>query len=245
MSENLPVISSGELAIIRDSLDQGKISNAMNHFRMVTLNAPLPVLFHVYTELKNEMTMSDENSRKNFNVFNDLFLRMLEERGETTTETYKTLLRDSTEYTYLNGLFSSKIPRDRLEKPKRIKEAVIIESKPEIVTLKKILARKEQSLLEISIDRWYDLVNGHLDEVADEALFVKKSLQIVNYVYRNPKKESRHLELVIVYTFERLLEYKELSTRSKDFAMHAMNLMTAREPLWTKLHKQYLEIIRK
>lgn len=245
MNDNFPSISSRALDPVRESLAQGKISTAMNHFRTVTVDAPLPVLFSVYSELKNEMTAAGDDSRKKFGVFNDLFLRMLEERGETSTDIYRSLLRDSAEYTYLNRLFRSKIPQERLEKPKKIKDAVIVEPKPEVLTLAKILNSPEQSLTGINMDAWYDLVDVHLNAVTGESQFVKKSLQLVRYVNTNPQKEPFHIELVIAYVFERLLEYSELTTRSKDFAMQAMNLMTAREPLWSRLHKQYLEIIRK
>ncbi|HPS59344.1 MAG TPA: hypothetical protein PK514_14670 [Spirochaetota bacterium] len=245
MNDSLHVISSRALDPVRESLNKGKISIAMDHFRAVTLNAPLPVIFTVYSELKSEMTAAGDDSRKKFNVFNDLFLRMLEERGETSTDIYRSVLRDSAEYTYLNRLFSSKIPQDRLEKPKKIKDAVILKPKPEVITLKKILSRREQSLLDFSVGTWYDLVELHLAGITEESVFVKKSSRLVRYVDSNPQKETFHLELVIAYIFERLLEYSELSTRSKDFAMQAMNLMTAREKLWSKLHGQYQEIIRK
>ena len=245
MNENLPVISSREIALVRESLSEGKVSAAMNHFRHVSLTAPLPVLFGVYTELKHEMTAADDDTRKNFSVFNDLFLRMLEERGETGTDIYRSLLRDSSEFKYLNSLFSGKLPRERLEKPKKIKEAVIIKEKPVIITLKKLMSSKAESLLMFDISRWYDLVHEHLNAHEAETEFVKKCTQVINFIISVESRELFHIELPVVYIFERLLEYKTLSVKSKDFAMRAMNLMTDREPLWSKLHKQYLEIIRK
>lgn len=245
MNDKLPVISSRELDPVRESLTRGKISTAMNQFRAVTADAPLPVIFAVYSELKNEMTAAGDDSRKKFGVFNDLFLRMLEERGETSSDIYRSLLRDSAEFTYLNRLFSSKIPQERLEKPKKIKDAVIIEPKPEVLTLKKIMDRVDRPLKEIGIDQWYDLVDEHLNVTNDETLFVKKCSRLVRYVDSNPQKEPFHIELLIAYIFEKLLEYGELSTRSKEFSMQAMNLMADNGALWSKLHKQYLEIIRK
>lgn len=245
MNDKLPVISSRELDPVRESLTRGKISTAMNQFRAVTVDAPLPVIFAVYSELKNEMSAAGDDSRKNFGVFNDLFLRMLEERGETSSDIYRSLLRDSAEFTYLNRLFSSKIPQERLEKPKKIKDAVIIEQKPGVLTLKKIMGCEDRSLMEIGIDEWYDLVDEHLKVMSDETLFVKKSSQLVRYIDSNPQKEPFHMELLVAYIFERLLEFGELSVRSKDFSMQAINLVTASGPLWNKLHKQYLEIIRK
>lgn len=245
MDDNLPVISSGELALVRESLNRGRISNAMNHFRRISLSAPLPLLFGVYCELKNEMTSVDEESRKNFGVFNDLFLRMLEERGETATDIYRSLLRDSSEFTYLQSLFGSKVPHAGPRKPKKIKEAVIIEPAPVAVTLKKVLAAKDASLIGFDMNAWRDLVKDHLDAVRDESAFIRVCTRVIKQVSAAAEREDFHLELVIVYIFERLMGFSELSGRSKDFAMNTLNLVSGREQLWKVLHGQFREIIRR
>ena len=245
MNDKFPAISSRALDPVRESLNRGKISAAMNHFREVTRDAPLPVIFTVYSELKNEMAAAGDDSRKKFSVFNDLFLRMLEERGETSSDIYRLLLRDSAEFTYLNRLFSSKIPQERLEKPKKIKDAVIVEPETERINLKKIMNCGDKSLRDFSIDAWYDLVDAHLNSAGSEAALLKKSSQMLSYVCSNPQKEPYHTELIIAFIYEKFLEYGELSTRSKEFALQSMNLITANNPLWSRLHKQYLEIIRK
>lgn len=245
MTQNLPAISSAEIALVRQSLSEGRISAAINHFRNISLTAPLPVLFDIYTGIKHEMISADEETQKRFSAFNDLFLRMLEESGETDNGIYRSLLRDSSEFTYLNSLFSGKIPVSRPEKPQKIKQPATVTPKPEIITLKKIMTAKAESLLLFDISRWYDLVHEHLASTETETLFIKKSAQLINFIVSVESRELFHLELVIVYVFEKLGDYRELTVKSKDFARQAMDLMTDREPLWSKLHKQYLEIIRK
>jgi len=245
MTGNLPVISSREMALVHQSLSEGKISEAMNHFRRISISAPLPLLYNVYTELKHEMTSADDDSRKKFGVFNDLFLRMLEERGETGNGIYRSLLRDSHEFTYLNSLFSGKRPAIEIEAPGETIEPPVIEKKPPRITLKKIISSKTGSLLLFDISTWYDLVHEFLEPAGDEESFVKKCRQVLNFTAPHRERELYHLELVIAYAFEKLGSYKVLSVRSKDFAMEALNLLTDREPLWSKLHGEFLEIIKK
>lgn len=247
MTENLPAITTQEIALVHQSLTEGKVSDAMNHFRKVALSAPLPALYSVYCNVKHEMTNLDEDTRKKFNVFNDLFLRMLEERGETDHDIYMMLLRDSSEYRYLNTLFGDKQAKVKKEKPEVVAALIpeVKEDPPVLPALKKIISAKYISLIEFDIDTWYDLVHDHLADIKDETMFVKKCAQVINYVEPVPEREVFHLELVIVYAFERLAGYRTLTTKTKDFAMQAMNLMTEREPLWSKLHKQFLVLIKK
>lgn len=245
MIENTPIKYSGEFALVRESLNDGKISTAINHFRNISLSVPLPELYTFYCYLKNEIILSDTEEKKKLGIINDLFLRILEEKGETEDGIYRSLLRDSSEYMYLNTLFSGKIQTEFPDEPVTVEKPVEVEEKPEIITMKKILSSKCKDLLEYDIQTWYDIVHEYFYNTSDETAFVKKSARVINYVTTLENRELFHLELIIVYTIDRLLEYKALTTKSKDFAMQAMNLMTETEPLWSRLHNKFLEIIKK
>lgn len=218
---------------------------AINKFKQNAPSAPTPRLYDAYKWLKEQLDTEDEESNKQFTYFIEHFLRILEDRGAVNSETYSEVLRDSAEYKYLRGLFHSdeseqeplmiEIPEDTVSTPAEIKK----------IHLKDILNKKNISLLDIDINTWHKLIEEYLHVFKTEDLFVKNCLHVVNNIKKRTEKESYHLEIIVVYAFENLLRYKKLSLQTKDFAMQLLNLMISKGEMWSTLHKEYLEIIKK
>ncbi len=233
------------LGKVKDSWTEKDFQVAITKFRQNAPAATTPRLYDAYRWLKEKLDTEDEDSSKQFTYFIEHFLRILEERGAVNSETYSEVLRDSAEYKYLRGLFHNdesapdpemiEIPDHKLTAPPEIEK----------ISLKDILHRKNISLLDFDINSWYKLIEEYLKEFKAEDLFVKNSLHLVNNIKKRTEKESYHIEMIVVYSFETLLKYKKLSLKSKDFAMYLLNLMINKGETWSRLHREYLEIIKK
>ncbi len=221
------------------------LKHAISKFKQNAPAAPIPRLYDAYKWLKEQHNTNDEESEKHFTHFIETFLRILEERGASGTEVYSEVLRDSAEYKYLEGLFHNDTNERKplkIEVPE-IKPAVPKEIKK--ISLKDIISKKSIPLLSIDINEWHRLVNEYFRTFHSEEEFVKNCSSIINAVNKRADKEDYHIEIIVVYTYDKLLSCKTLSLKTKDFAMKILNLMTDRGEIWKSLHKEYLEIIKR
>jgi len=219
--------------------------SAIKKFSQNAPAIPVPRLYDAYKWLKEQINKDDEEADKHFTHFIELFLRILEERGAVESEVYSEVLRDSAEYKYLEGLFHNDEPDREI---KMIEAPVVrIPDEPEAkkITLKTILLKKNGPLIDIDIKEWHRLVDEHLGEFKTEESLIKNCSLVVNSIKKRSEKEPYHIEIIIVYTFERLIRYKKVSLKTKDFAMQLLNLMTDKSEIWSRLHREYLEIIKK
>jgi len=232
---------------IKPSKTELDFKYAVKKFSQNAPAASIPRLYEAYRWIKQQRNPENDEgheSNKQFTNFIEVFLRILEERGAVKSEIYSEVLRDSAEYKYLKGLFYD----EKEDGPLFIEVSETAQKFiPEIkkITLKDILTKKNKSIKNISINDWHRIVDGHLSEFKTEDLFVKNCTAVVNSIRKITQKETYHVEIIVVYAFDKLLKYKTLSLHTKDFAMQMLNLMLDRGDIWTALHKEYLEIIKK
>lgn len=222
-----------------------EIQSALKNFRQNASSAPTPRLYDAYRWLKQQLNTGDEEKEKHFTHFIEIFLTILEARGASGSEIYSEVLRDSAEYKYLRGLFHTEPAEPSLIQIEIQEDEVIVDKEPERLSLRDILLKKQIPITDIDIKEWHRLVDEYFVPIEQEDLFVKSCSQVINNIYKRPDKEPYHIEVIVVYTFDRLLSYKTLSLKSKDFSMQILNLMTGRGDMWKTLHKEYLEIIRR
>jgi len=244
--ENFNLIAAPEiLGKVKGSLSERELKHAIKKFRQNAPSAPIPRLYDAYRWLKVQLDNDETESEKQFTYFVEIFLRVLEERGAAESEVYSEVLRDSAEYKYLKGLFHTEAAEPEVLQieisEKQVQTAPVIKK----ITLKDILSRKNISLNSIDINEWHKLIDEHLRDFRTEDLFVKNCILVVNNIKKRTEKDTYHTEIIIVYAFDKLLRFKKLSLRTKDFAMQLLNLMTDRGEMWGRLHKEYLEIIKK
>lgn len=245
MEKNNLIIAPAILGKFHGSWSEQNFKYAVKKFRQNAPSAPIPRLYDAYRWLKIQLDSEEEELNKQFTYFVEIFLRILEERGAGESEVYSEVLRDSAEYKYLKGLFHTEASDPevlQIEMPAEHPETVPPSKK---ITFKDVLSGKNISLTDIDINEWHKLIDEHLRGYKTEELFVKNCLLAVNNIKKRTEKESYHVEIIIVYAFDKLLHYKTLSLKTKDFAMQLLNLMTDHGEMWTRLHKEYLEIIRK
>jgi hypothetical protein len=233
---------------IKTSWSEEDFKFAIKKFRNNAPAAPTPRLYEAYRWLKNQIDTGEEEEgviNKQFTYFIELFLRILEERGADNSEIYREVLKDSAEYKYLKGLFHY----DESEHEPLLIETSVTQTNtsPEIkkLSFKNILLKKNISLLDIDIKEWNRLICEHFKEFKTEDSFVKNCSAAVNNINKRTEKETYHVEIIVIYAFDTLLKYKTLSLKTKDFAMQLLNIMIDRGDIWTTLHKEYLEIIKK
>jgi len=113
------------------------------------------------------------------------------------------------------------------------------------ISLKDILSKKNIPILDIDINEWHKLVKEYFQPFHSEELFVKNCLSAINNINKRTEKDPYHIEIMVVYAFDKLLSYKTLSLKTKDFAMQVLNMMIGRGEIWSALHREYLEIIRR
>lgn len=245
MENNNLILHQEIFGSLKTSWTTGEFKSAIEKFRKNAPGIPLPRLFDAYCWVKQQIDPSDEVLDKQFLVFNELFLRTLEERGESGTEIYTKVLRDSSEYKYMKELFHRDDTEQEKPEPEVIPEKITPEKKIKIITLKDILSEKNKSLIEFDIESWRKLVDEHFKGIKNEEPFVKDCSGIIARINRISEQEQYHLEIIIIIAYEKLLLFKKLSVKSKDFAMRLLNLSTGNKTLWRTLNKEYLEIIRK
>lgn len=244
MEKNNLIVAPAILGKFQGSWSEQNFKYAIKKFRQNAPSAPIPRLYDAYRWLKVQLD-DEEESNKQFTYFVEIFLRILEERGAGESEVYSEVLRDSAEYKYLKGLFHTEDSDPevlQIEMPEKPAKPAPVMKK---IKLKDILSKKNISLNEFDISEWHRLIDEHLRDYRTEDLLVKNCLIVVNNVKKKPEKEAYHIEIIIVYAFDKLIRYKTLSLKTKDFAMQLLNLMTDRGEIWTRLHKEYLEIIKK
>jgi hypothetical protein len=232
---------------IKNDWSDGEFKHAVKKFRQNAPSAPIPRLYEAYKWLKEQHNAESAESEKHFTNFIEIFLRILEERNASGTEVYSEVLRDSAEYKYLKGLFHNDDNEPAHEsltvKTPEAKPAPIPAIKK--ISLKNILSKKNTLLSDIDINEWHKLVEDHFKSFHTEELFVKNCSSVINNIRKRTEKEPYHIEIIVVYAFDRLLSCKTLSLKSKDFSMQILNMMIDRGEIWTALHKEYLEIIRR
>jgi hypothetical protein len=244
--ENKNIIAAPEIfGKIKDTWTERDFKFAIKKFRQNAPAAPIPRLYDAYKWLKDRLDTEDEESNKQFTHFVELFLRTLEERGAGDSGVYSEVLRDSAEYKYLKGLFHNEESADEAE---LIDTAENLDTPAPVIKkllLKDILLKKSIPLIDIDINSWHKLIDEYFRGINTEESFVKSCSSVVNNISKRTVKETYHVEIIIVYAFDKLLRYKKLSLKSKNFAMQLLNLMTSKGEIWSRLHGEYLEIIKK
>ena len=232
---------------IKTDWSDREFKHAVKKFRQNAPSAPIPRLYEAYKWLKEKHDTESIESEKNFTHFVEIFLRILEERGASDTEVYSEVLRESAEYKYLKGLFHSD-NHEELHEPETLKAP---KDKPvpipavKKISLKTILTGKNILLTDFDINQWHKLVEEHFKSFHTEELFVRNCSSVISNINKRKDKEPYHIEIIVVYAFDKLLSFKTLSLKTKNFSMQILNLMTDRGEIWTALHKEYLEIIRR
>lgn len=223
----------------------GNIAAAIEGFREKGADADLGKLYHAYLWLRDEIRTRGADYEQQLNLFNTVFLSIIEDRGAVETDLYVSVLRDSPEYRF----FSDHVKKEYAVK--NMDHAEIIEPpdvsvKPEKkISLRDILCLDDWSLGKCDIELWNRLIHEHFDPIIDEKVFIAETGKIIKKVKNIKPREPFHFELLIVYAIERLSSFKSLAVESKDYAMKLVNMMSGSGDIWQKLHKEYLAIIRK
>lgn len=246
--KNTDLIPAPELlGKINSSWTEKDFKFAIKKFRQNAPSAPIPRLYDAYRWLKEQIDKDDAESDKQFTRFIEHFLRILEERGAAQSEIYSEVLRDSAEYRYLKNLFHSDEPEHETVQAE-ITEKPVKKAPPALIkklSLKEILLKKNIQLSAIDNKEWSKLVSEHFENFKAAESFEKNCTSLVKNISRRSDIEPYHTEIIVSYAYDRLLKYKTLTLKTKDFAMKLLNLMTNRGETWNRLHKEYLEIIRK
>jgi hypothetical protein len=223
----------------------GNISAAIEGFRERGAHADLGKLYHAYLWLKDEIRARGSDYEQQLNLFNSVFLSVIEERGAIETDLYVSVLKDSPEYRFFSD-HVKKLPAVGKSELFEIVASQHVSAEPEKkVTLKDILYSDDESFKNCSIELWNRLLHEYFDPIIDEKLFIAESGKIINKVKNKEAREPFHFELLIVYAIERLSAFKALSVESKDYAMKLVNMMSGSNKIWQRLHREYLLIIRK
>ncbi len=228
-----------------DGVKASDINNAIEKFRTTSPSVSLERLYDAYRSLKSLLDSFGSDFVSQSNHFNDIFLRIIEERGESETGIYRNVLRDSQEFRLLHE-FLGKSPI-----PDMVSEAILIqveELDPPVIekpSLKKILAIKDNSFSRITRADWEELVSDYFSEVTEEKNFVKNCGLVLAKVMNRGDYQEFHTVCIIEYAFKRLLGYDDLQVTSKAFAMKLLNIVSGNKKIWNELHRSYLEIIKK
>lgn len=229
----------------KENWTEKDFKSAIRKFNRNAPSATIPRLYDAYIWLKEKLDNDDQGSNRQFTHFVEHLLRILEERGAGESEIYSEILRDSAEYKYLKGLFHTNEPENETPGPditvKKSPAKTVIKKK----SLKTLLLKKNFSLTDIDINSWRLMVNDYLEEFKEDESFEKNCTSLVKKISRREKKESYHIEIIIIYAFDRLLKNRKISLEAKDFAMQLLNFTTGQGESWNRLHALYLEIIRK
>lgn len=243
--ENNSLIPSSEIfGNLKETWSLLEFRFAIENFRMNAPSVSVPRLYDAYCWLKERIDTSDEALNKQFYVFNELFLRELELRGESSSEIYSSVLRDSSEYKYLRELFPGNKPVQEKPEP-AVKKKTIREKVIKKISLNEIITGRTVSLHEFDIEAWRKLSEEYFSLIKAEEIFIKECSGMINRISRIEAKESYHLEIIIIHIFEKLRLYKKPSVKSKEYAMRLLNMTADNKSLWGILHNEYLEIIRK
>ena len=247
-----PVLQKRDMVTLNDLLGEvrrlwveGNISAAIERFREKGAHADLGKLYHAYLWFRDEIIIQGPDYEQQLNLFNTVFLTIIEERGATETDLYVSVLKDSPEYRFFSDHIK-KLPavqnRDRVKSVELLDVPVKPEKK---ITLKDILYSDEIKLKNCDIELWNRLLHDYFDQFNDEKVLIAESGKIINKLKNIKAKDPFHFELLIVYTIERLSAFELLSVESKDYAMKLVNMMSGSGNIWQRLHKEYLLIIRK
>ena len=177
--------------------------------------------------------------------FNDIFLRILEERGESGSGIYRTVLRDSSEFRFLSGMFIKDDMQETDISIETVKEEAAQEAPPVRLTLRGILADKKVSIADYGMDEWERLAGEYFDDIKEEKELVKNSSSVLNRITRREDCRDYHILYIVQYVFGRLNSYKKIEITSKEYAMKLMNMVSDKGETWNRLHREYLEIIKK
>ncbi|HRX48443.1 MAG TPA: hypothetical protein P5120_13065 [Spirochaetota bacterium] len=242
-SSLIPFLSSRDELSGKSSVSA--INNAIDNFRHNSPAVPVEKLYTAYRSLKEIIDSMGPDFVSLAGHFNDIFLRILEERGESGSGIYRTVLRDSSEFRFLSGMFikeSVPEPETGSETAAEIPEP---DEPPARVTLKGVLADKKISLTYYSEDQWSELVEEHFNDIADEQELVKTSGTVLNRIIRRGDSSDYHILIIVSCIFGKFKGFKKLEISSKEYAMKLVNMVSDKSEAWNRLHVDYLDIIKK
>lgn len=221
------------------------INNAIEKFRHNSPAVPVEKLYTAYRSLKEMIDSMGPDFASQSSHFNDTFLRILEERGESESGIYRTVLRDSSEFRFLSGIFI----KESIPEPERGAEISAENAEPDELpvklTLKGVLADKKISLTYYSEEQWSLLVEEHFFNIADQKELVKNSGSVVIRITRRGDGSDYHGLVIVQYIFSRFKKFKKIDISSKEYAMKLMNMVSDKSEAWNRLHMDYLDIIKK
>jgi len=217
----------------------------IDEFKQSSPDVPLESLYTAYRRLKEFIDSCGPEFSSHSNHFNDVFLRILEERGESSNGIYRSALRDSSEFRILNSILG--VERSTEPEPVPAEETVPEEAvkEPVKLTLKQILAAENEGLINYPADEWTALVDQHFTGKGDEKPFRRECKKLVSSLLKCKDYEDYHLVIVVDYALKRLNSYKKVETKSKEYAMELLDLLSGRGAEWKRLHCDYMEIIKK
>ncbi len=229
---------------LRPGSSSSDIKKAIERFSDCADLVPLDRLYTAYRSLKELIDSFGPDYSSQSAHFNDLFLRILEERGESGGGIYRSVLRDSLEFSLLNGI----LRREESEVPEQEPAAAppeVKETQPEKPALKQILSSKKYLLGDYDADEWSLLVEEHFAVIEDDKALAKACSRIIPSIAKREDHQEHHLLAVVEYYFRRLHDSEEVDLGSKDYAMKLLNLLSGNTAIWKRLHGEYLEIIKK
>lgn len=243
--EDYPVLFNSKSVELSGNGSAADFSRAIEKFRHNSPAVPVDRLYTAYRSLKDMIDSMGPDFASQSSHFNDVFLRILEERGESDNGFYRSVLRDSSEFRFLSDIFiKESLPAPQREK-KNIVEEVAPDDIPEKLSLKSIIAGKKNSLKDYSEDEWSMLVDDHFIDIEDEKLMVKSSAAVIARVIKRGDSLDYHITGIVEYVLIRLKGYRKIDISSKDYAMKLMNMISYKSETWNRLHREYLEIIKK
>lgn len=220
------------------------INNAIEKFRHNSCSVPSERLYTAYRGLKEIIDSLGPDFAALSSHFNDVFLRILEERGEVGNGIYRTVLRDSPEFRFLSNIFI----KDEIPETVTVPEPVP-DTEPDTpavkLTLKSILADRKTALENYGADDWKMYVEEHFSDIADEKELVKSGAAVLGRINRRGDFRDFHIVCIVEYLFLRLRSFKQIDLSSKEYAMKLMNMVSSKGETWNRLHSEYLDIIKK
>jgi len=236
------LFSRNELSVKNSASD---ITRAIEEFSYNAPSVPAERLYTAYRTLKDMIDSMGPDFSSQSSHFNDVFLRILEDRGDSGSGIYRSVLRDSSEFRFLSGIFiKDDLPLEE-KSNKRVKTDAVTEAPPAKVTLVGILADRGISILDFSETEWDALIEEHFAGIAEEKALVKNGSAVLGRIAKRNGCLDYHIVSIVEYLFSRLKGYKNIDISSKEYAMKLMNMISSKGETWSRLHREYLEIIKK
>ena len=223
------------------------LRRVIDEFKESSPDIPIERLYSAYRSLKEIIDSYGPEFSSQSSYFNDVFLRILEERGESSNGIYRSVLRDSPEFRMLNSILGVDRPSRPEPEPSPDEEPQVEDTveEPVKLTLKQVLAEKDIPLNSYSEEEWITLVDEYFIDMKDEKTFIRNFKKLITALFKRDDYEDYHLIGMAGYAMGRLNSYKKVDTKTKEYAMEILDLVSGRRDVWKRLHEVYTQIIKK